>query len=896
MNRKIVIGTIATIFALLAMLFLPVNQPVAAQVFGPRLDVIVWSEQEDRSLALTQIIEGQHDTIIFDITAIADKERAEASDAIDRFSAFGLFDNFLMNPSKQAAGFPQNPFAIDGVRASMQLLIDRDFIVREIWGGFAMAHKSPMWHPRSAEYGRGIADWLPLEEQWAYNPERGAQMMNDALVAAGWSKGTDGLWRDANGVKAVIKGLIRTQDERLQMGAYYAELLRGLGFEVEEIRGPRVAGTAYGEPADQNLWHFYTAGWISTAKPSWEDDNIFFWGCGFGFEPYCAFRPEDTTNPNIYVVNQELADIAETLIFGQYKTLEERRQLVQRGTDLMLQAPIRVFIDARESLFVFNKRFTNYVLDLFGGPSNEWFLKAATVPPDVGGEFDGLRVARVLNLVMFVDGWNPWQEAPGWLYDTVQRRAMIDQPMWLHPHTGRWIDERNRVTVETAGPDGNLSVPSDAILYSTGANKTDASDDGWVQVGTGVNATSKVTVDMVFGKWHHGVDMSMDDVLYVYANGMRRLDGDIAAVPGLTTTIDGSEAFFFTDQLKGIKVVDADTLEVYIDYWHVDPQEIAAVGSVFPSLPWEAAEVAVQTLLDQETANNQEDAGTTARPWLDLTKGDSIPFLEADLGTLSAANYIPPGMSTEITDAEATARWAALNAWYTARGHFWPSQGPFYLETVDIANRQTIMKAFRDGYPFEEDYWDDLTVIKVPQVSFAATPSVVFAGTPANFDFSVSVGPTPTDEFAGSFFLRDLATGEFIDEGVPTRLGAGSYRIGLSAARTDELLLGNFEIISLVVGDFASPPVITRTSFLVLPSTDWFQSLLDARATALQSQLDDLSDDLAKAQSDLSAVSDAAASLTALLTAVTILAVVSIAVAVVSVVLVLRRGRPSGGA
>lgn len=896
MNRKIVIGTIATIFAMLAMMFLPVNQPVAAQQFGPRLDAIVWSEQGDRSLALTQIIAGDQDTIIFDITAVADKERAEASDAIDRFSAFGLFDNFLMNPSRQAAGFPQNPFAIDGVRASMQLLIDRDFIVREIWGGFAMAHNSPMWHPRSAEYGRGIADWLPLEEQWAYNPERGAQMMNDALIAAGWSKGTDGLWRDADGVKAVIRGLIRTQDERLVMGAYYAELLRGLGFEVEEIRGPFVAGTVYGQPADQNLWHFYTAGWISTAKAAWEDDNVWFWAaCGAGFEPYCANRPEDTTNPNIYVVNQEAADIGDTLLLGQYSTLEERAQLNKRGTELMLQAPIRVFIDARESLFVFNKRFTGPVLDLFGGASNEWFLKAATVPVDVGGPFDGLRAARVLNLVMFVDGWNPWQEAPGWLYDTVQRRAMIDQPMWIHPHTGRWINERNTITVDTAGPDGNLTVPSDAILYNTGGNN-DTSDDAWVAVGTGVTATSKVTVDMIFGKWHHGPDMSMDDVLYTYANAMRRLDGDIFAIDGLTSTIDGSEAFFYTDQLKGLKVVDADTLEVYVDYWHVDPQEIAAVGSRFPSLPWEASEVAVKTLLDLETANNEEDAGTTARPWLDLTKGDSIGFLAADLGTLSTANHIPPAMGSEITSAEATARWTALNNWYTARGHFWPSQGPFYLETVDIANRQTIMKAFRDGYPFQEDYWDELTVIRVPSVSFAPTAPVVFAGTPANFDFTVSVGPAPTDEFTGNFYLRDLATGAFIDSGTPTRLGTGSYRVAISGTQTDTLLLGNFEVITLVVGDFAAPPVITRTSFLILPSTDWFQSLLDARATALQGQIDDLSDDLATAQGDLSSVSSAAASLTALLTAVTILAVVSIAVAVVSVILVLRRGPPSGGA
>ncbi len=893
MNRKIVAGAIVAIAALLFALFTPMAQPVAAQApMGPWLDRIVWSEQEDRSLALTEIIAGNEDTIMFDITNIADKERALASDQISRFSAFGLFDNFLMNPSKQDPTNPQfseNPFSIDAVRASMQLLIDSDFIAREIWGGFAIARGGVNYHPKSPDYGRGIADFLKLEEQWAFNPQAGKDMMFTALEANGFSIGTDGLWRDPSGNTVVIRGLIRTQDERLQMGAYYADLLRGLGFVVEEERGPRVSGTAYGAAADQNLWNFYTAGWISTAIVAWDDSDLWFWGCGVGFEPYCIQRPStDPVDQYLYVVNQELADIGDQLLLGNYDTLAERQSLIARGAELRMEQPIRVFIDARESLFVFSNRFQNGVLDLFGGPSNPWFLKSATVPADTTGPFTGERVARVLNLVMFMDGWNPWQAAPGWLYDTVQRRAMMDWGMWLHPHTGNWIDIRNKATVVTAGPTGTLPVASSTVVYDTTAST-------WVTVPAATTATSKVTLEFVFGNWHTGEPITMADVMATCANGYRRVSGDVSMISGLTNTASGSETFFWNDQVVGLDVTSATTLDVYLDFWHVDDQEIAGLASMFPTLPWEGQELALQTMFDLETANNEADAGITGRPWLDLTKGDSLSFLTADLVAMVAAAPTPPGADStalpafaRILAADAPARWNAFDAFVTAKGHFWPSQGPFVLDKVDVANRQTIMVANRD-YPWAADFWDALTVISIPTVTFAPTAPVVFAGTPAIFDFSVSVGPSPTDDFTSQFFLRDVNTGAFISEGVPSRLGTGSYRIEIPAAETRTLLLGNFEIISLVTGATAAPPVITRSPFLILPSTTYFESLLDARATLIENQVDGLSTSLDTTNSNLAATESAAAGLTGLLTAVAVLAVIAIAVAVVSIVLILRR-------
>lgn len=862
-----------------------------AQPMGPWIDEIVWSEEGDRSKALTEIIAGNRHTIMFDITAPADKERALASDQIDTFPAFGLFDELSFNPVEmnQTAGHPRNPFTLRAVREAMQFLIDRDFVVRDIYGGFAMPYRTT-FHPRSPDYGRGIADFLKLEDTYAFNPEKGRDQMFTALETAQWTirssadPGCQNVWHDPQNRCVTLKILKRVQDERLNLGAYYGSILRGLSFKVEEI-GVTGAGIPYGTVPDENRWHIYTAGWISTSITAWDDGQLnFFAACDIG-EPYCYARDAP---PGYYQPPQRLLDIAETLQFGQYNDLNERALLTAEGTALAMSESLRIFIDARQSLFINNKAMTGMTWDLFGGNANPWAVKTANVPVDAG---TGIRTAKILNLVMFRDGWNPWVY-PGWLYDSVQRRAMTDFSVAPHPHTGRYIDIRTTtVDIQTAGPTGTpLSIPSDATLFNATTNT-------WQPVASGAQATSKVTYGYVFGNWHHGVNITMDDVMYTWSNMVRRCIGDVSQVSGVNNACQGSVRFFVQNVLKGLRV-QGNNLEVYMDYWHVDPREIVAFGALFPSAPWEVQEVALKLVFDLVAVTHDADIAATGRIWLDLTKGDSLlpANLPAALTAYRTANEIPPGMATgvggvSITPAEATARWNALDAWWTARGNFWPSNGPFYLDLVDVANRQTIMKAFRTGYPWNAEQWAALRTVAIPSVNFAATPPVVFAGTPAIFDYSVSVGPAPSDDVIQTWFLRDSSTGEFLQQGVPDRLGTGSYRIELPGTLTEELLLGNFEIISVVTGNAAAVPSIQRVSFLILPSTAWFEALLDARARIIEDEVSDLSGSVGTVQSNLDSLSGSVSGLVGLTTAMAILAVIAVVISVVAVVLTMRRGR-----
>jgi len=303
--------------------------PGIAQPRGPWIDEIVWSEERDRSKALTDVIAGNQHMMMFDITTLADRERAVASDQIGTFPAYRLFDELSMNPVErsQTAGFPRNPFAVRAVREAMHYLIDRDFVVREIYAGFAIPYRT-VWHPRSPDYGRAIDDLLKLEDKYAFDPEKGKDQMFTALEAAGWSiqQGTDaggrtcplttGCWRDPEGRVVTLKIMKRVQDERLQLGTYYANILRGLNFKVEEIGaflGP------YGTPPEEEQWNIYTAGWISFSTTPWDDDRLkFYAACGIG-EIYCT--PGD---PSFYDPPPALQDIANTIALRQYGNLDER--------------------------------------------------------------------------------------------------------------------------------------------------------------------------------------------------------------------------------------------------------------------------------------------------------------------------------------------------------------------------------------------------------------------------------------------------------------------------------------------------------------------------------------------------------------------------------------------
>jgi len=82
-------------------------------------------------------------------------------------------------------------------------------------------------------------------------------------------------------------------------------------------------------------------------------------------------------------------------------------------------------------------------------------------------------------------------------------------------------------------------------------------------------------------------------------------------------------------------------------------------------------------------------------PWLDLARDPKTKAaLAALVDTLAAQAYIPPALKRLVTADEAQTRWAALKTFYTRRGHFLVTNGPYALDKW--SDREVVVTAFRD--------------------------------------------------------------------------------------------------------------------------------------------------------------------------------------------------------
>ena len=60
--------------------------------------------------------------------------------------------------------------------------------------------------------------------------------------------------------------------------------------------------------------------------------------------------------------------------------------------------------------------------------------------------------------------------------------------------------------------------------------------------------------------------------------------------------------------LVGIKPIDNNTIEVYVDYWHFDEAEIASWASAWSSMPWELLSAMENAVIDGKVSFSRSDA------------------------------------------------------------------------------------------------------------------------------------------------------------------------------------------------------------------------------------------------------------------------------------------------
>jgi peptide/nickel transport system substrate-binding protein len=323
-------------------------------------------------------------------------------------------------------------------------------------------------------------------------------MVEDAMVLAGAEKRA-GKWYYKD-EPVVIKALIRVEDERRDLGDAFAADLESLGFTVEYIHttfGPAI-DIVYGtNPADFE-WGFYTEGWGIGASRWLTYQPAFTGGDYYPESPYgyyMGYMPGWGEEGwwNYHSPNYELEKLATDIYFGNYEDIADREEKVREVTDLIMTEAVRIFGLRLMDAYPARREVQGLTQDMANG------LRAAIwAPREAFKEGD--------TSLMFGNLW-VWTETTIWnrfhgfddVYSVDIARSTYDPAVWRHPFTASAMPFRAGYEVTTAGPDGTLSVPSDAYIW-------DADADEFVTVGSGVEATSKVVYDFskfTQSKWHH---------------------------------------------------------------------------------------------------------------------------------------------------------------------------------------------------------------------------------------------------------------------------------------------------------------------------------------------------------------------------------------------------------
>jgi len=706
-----------------------------------------------------------------------------------------------------------NPLGIKRIRFALNFIANRDYVVNTLYRGFA----SPMFTFLSAydpDYAL-VADII-LSYNFRYDPYYARKIVSEEMSKAG-AYLVGGKWY-YGGSPVVLKFIIRIEDERRDIGEEFSKDLEFLGFTVDKtITTFDVAlGIVYDTDPAEFQWHLYTEGWGKSAPDKYDSGTI-----NQMCAPWVGYMPGWQTEGWWWYRNDLIDEYGRKIYQGLFKSREERDFLYRTVTQACIEDSIRIWLATRMDIHPVVKTMKGITTDLGAGMRSPFNTKGVSVPgkPDLTFGVLWVYTARTI--------WNIYGGFTD-VYSVDIQRATYDAMMWAHPHNGLPIPIRSDYEVVTAGPDGKLPIPSNAIWW-------DASQGKWVYANTlnRIEATSVVKFDMskyVGTKWHHGQTITWADILANWALWLDICYNETKA--SYETSISGPNKVFF-DTVKALRIV-GNTLEVYVDYWHFEPAYIASYATLTPINPVEL--LVVENYLVFDSKNYTFSTTLSRTTGLEVLNPVPFPAHAASIKTVAdmwiTGGYFPskyftlPDGTKLMTESEWGSRLSSLSSWIGTHNHAWISQGPYYLDTFDREAQRATIKAFRDPtYPFTPDFWN-LGGIIPPRISDVVAPGSIEIGSNQTISLSVlGIGP-----FSVKYILREKGTNRIMATGKANEVEPGTFEIFIGSDVTSKFKpYYYYELLLIATSEAVAVIDTTTVTFESVPSlAELEKSLRDA--------------------------------------------------------------------
>ncbi len=744
-------------------------------------DSVKFIQYLDENTALEEVRNGNLDIYYYRISS--DRlENQRSREGLEVFDSTGGSYSILVNPAESNEF---NPFSIKDVRFALNYLIDRKLIVNELLGGYG----SPM----ISYYSSSDPEYTTIIEQletfnFRYNPILAEEMISSALKEKGAIK-SDGKW-EINHKPIEIIIFIRSDDPvRKSIGEILSSELEKIGFTVKKDYGDlnKAFVVVYGSDPAEMKWSLYTEGWARSAFVKY--DSV---GLSQMYAPWFSNMPGFNDPSYWNYKNEHLDVITQKIYTGDFQSEEQRADLIQDAIAEGIDQSVRIFLASKIDQYVTNESMDGIVNDLGAGVPSRF--------TPINSRSDDKEL--VIGVKQIYQGaWNPVMG----LSDSYSRQiwGIISDPItFKHPFTGKTFPVRADWAVETAGPNGKLDLPDDAIMW-------DPKEQQWKDTPHGIQATSKVRFDFKFGNWHNGQKMDMSDILHsLYFSmewGTQTDENDKTFDVEFTPIASQS-----VQTIIGIKPIDEDTIDVYVNYWHFDEGEIADWAALWSSMPWEISAAMEQSVIDGKASFSRSGATNKNVSWISLIIPNDAQMIQSYLNEFSENRYVPKSLESFETNFDYFgSRYSTSSEWVKAYNHAVISNGPFYLSAYSPESRTIIVNAFDDEtYPFKLGHWSEFEKTEFPKITNVKSPDIVQRGT----ELEISIETSHADSIL--YFLTNIDGNSTLSELINADKNFTTIKI--SGEKTEKLSTGAKDLKIFAISNSVLKPDHYSTSFLVV--------------------------------------------------------------------------------
>ena len=789
---------------------------------GANLNSITMIGVEEAS-AVTQLSAGEIDIFA---GSMPGKYRTEIEEAgLESVNLPGTYYELMTNNATFTDG-TFNPFSVREFRVGLNKLIDREYIVSEIFDGSAMPRYFCV-SSADVDYARYVEYARVAESKLAYDKAVATEMMEAVMADAGIEKNADGKYEE-NGEPITLVFLIRNEDGvRQQMGDYVSNLLEELGFTVD--RQYKTSAECWGvidsQLPENGHWDIYTGGWGASSLTrdsgiTWHD--FLSPDSRYGMPEFAVYQISDEDNA-----------LLENVAYNKYTSMEERDAMFAKLFDMEAYYCQHVWLCDSLSYTVWDTDVStayNLAAGVDGSGMTAYTLKFNN---QEGGDLVWAnQAAPIQDPVNPIAGTNQ-------TYDHQFLNFTQDYLFMEDPYTGLNYPKRAvsaDVVIETGLPVGktfdwvNLSFEDEIVVPEDAMVDWDVDSETWILAGSDEKITAKSKVVYHLGDdlgnftWHDGTPITLADIMMVQ-------------IMGFATAYEGSPLYdeyvapAFLSQLelfKGWRIVSEDpiVIELYSDSYALDAE--TNVGDI--TLGWTYDSTGAQANWAAVAAGNKVVMGGLATyssggaaddnaiEWLNYLDGPCLEYLQEAYQEAADESYIPfePTMGKYVTAKEAKKAYENALKFYDENGHFVIGCGPYYISHVMSVEGSITVTAY-DGYNEDKDRWSFLSEPKTATVSIDG-PSSVAAGEEAVFEAYVddpNGDPyTATDISAVKYLLYD-SSGEIVEVTEVEATEDGLYTITLSGDTVTSLGKGACKIEVVVSPKVVAAPAIVPAEFVV---------------------------------------------------------------------------------